>query len=67
MKYLEKTKYCLSPQIKHKTNRVFIHQFAYVEKRILKYFNMNNAYLLSIPMVVRSLDPTRNSSRPNIG
>lgn len=51
-----KTKYFLGLQIEHKTNRVFIHQSAYVEK-ILTYFNINNAYSLSTSIVVRSLDP----------
>ena len=32
MKDLGKTKYCLGLQIEHKTNGVFIHQSAYIEK-----------------------------------
>lgn len=32
MKDFVKIKYCISLQIEHKTNGVFIHQFAYIKK-----------------------------------
>lgn len=55
-KILGKIGHCCGLQIKHKFNEIFIHQFAYVEK-ILKCFNMDKGHPLSIPMIVRSLDP----------
>jgi hypothetical protein len=55
MKNLRKPKFCLDFQIEHLSNRVFVHQSMYT-KKVLKYFYMDNAYPLSTPMVVRSLD-----------
>ncbi|XP_059291968.1 secreted RxLR effector protein 161-like [Lycium ferocissimum] len=42
---------------------VFIHQSAYIEK-VLKQFYMDNAHLLSTPMVVRSLEVNKDPFRP---
>lgn len=63
MKDLMKTKYRLSLQIKYKTNGVLIHQSTFVEK-VLKHFNMDNAYWLSTVMVIRSLKPRNDPFRP---
>ena len=63
MKDLGKTKYCLGLQIKHKSNGILIHQSTYVEK-VLKQFNMDKAYPLSSPMIVKSLDAEKNPFRP---
>ncbi|KAL5779849.1 hypothetical protein ACOSQ2_010586 [Xanthoceras sorbifolium] len=63
IKDLGKTKYCLGLENEHKPNGILIHQSAYVEK-ILKRFNMDNAYPLSTSMVVRSLDLKKDPFRP---
>ncbi|CAN4114139.1 unnamed protein product [Withania somnifera] len=63
MKDLGKTKLCLGPQIEHLANGIFIHQSAYTEK-ILKRFYMDKAHPLSTPMVVQSLDVNKNPFRP---
>jgi hypothetical protein len=55
MKDLGKIKFYLGIQIEHLLNEKFIHQSLYIEK-VLKHFYMDNAYHLSAPMVVRSLD-----------
>jgi hypothetical protein len=59
MKDLEKTKFCLGLQIEHLSNEIFVHQSIYIEK-VLKHFYMDNAYLLSTPVVVRSLDAKKD-------
>ncbi|KAJ9541904.1 hypothetical protein OSB04_028410 [Centaurea solstitialis] len=64
MKDLGKTKFCLGLQIEHLKNGIFIHQSAYTEK-ILKKFYMDKAHPLSTPMVVRSLDPKKDPFRPH--
>ena len=63
MKDLEKTKYCLGLQIEYCSNVVFIHQSTYTEK-VLKRFYMDKFYPLSSPMVVRSLEATKDSFWP---
>ena len=63
MKDLRKTKYCLGLEIEHKSDGILIHQTVYIEK-ILKRFNMDNAHPLSTPMIVRTLDPKKDSFRP---
>ncbi|CAN4122529.1 unnamed protein product [Withania somnifera] len=63
MKDLGKTKLCLGTQIEHLANGIFIHQSAYTEK-ILKRFYMDKTHPLSTPMVVRSLDVNKDPFRP---
>ena len=55
MKDLGKTKFCLGIQIEHLSTGIFIHQPTYTEK-VLKRFNMDKAYPLSTPMIVRTFD-----------
>ena len=50
-------------QIEHLTNGIFVHQSAYTEK-LLKRFYMDEAHPLSTPMVVRSLDANKDPFRP---
>ena len=64
MKDLGKTKFCLGLQIEHLKNGIFIHQSAYTEK-ILKKFYMDKAHPLSTPMIVRTLDPKKDPFRPH--
>ena len=63
VKDLGKTKLCLGLQLEHKANGIIVHQSSYIE-RLLKRFNMDKAYPLSTPMVVRSLDPQKDQFRP---
>jgi hypothetical protein len=63
MKDLGKTKFCLSLQIEHFSNGIFVHQSTYTEK-VLKHFYMENAHPLSTPMVVRSLYVKKDQFRP---
>ena len=63
MKDLGKTRYCLGLQIEYYLNGVLIHQSSYTEK-VLKRFYMDKSYLLSSPMVVRSLKVTKDPFRP---
>ena len=63
MKYLGKTKFCLSIQIEHFPNEVLVHQSTYI-KKVLKRFYIDKAHSLSSPMIVRSLDVKNNSFRP---
>ena len=62
MKDLEKTKYCLILQIEYSSNGVFIHQSTYIEK-VLKCFYMDKSHSLSSPMVVQSLEVTKELFR----
>jgi hypothetical protein len=59
MKDLGKIKFYLGIQIEHLLNEKFIHQSMYIEK-VLKHFYMDNAYPLSTPVVVRSLDAKKD-------
>ena len=63
MKDLGKTKYCLGLQIEHCSNDVLIHQTTYTEK-VLKRFHIDKSHPLSSPMVVRSLEVTKDLFRP---
>ena len=63
MKDLGKTKFCLGLQIEHLKDGVLLHQVTYIEK-ILKQFYMDKAHPLSAPMVVTSLDVTKDPFRP---
>ena len=63
MKDLRKTKYCLGLQIEHCSDDVLIHQSTYTEK-VLKRFHMDKSHPLSSPMVVRSLEVTKDPFRP---
>ena len=62
-KDLGKTKYCLDLQIKHCSDGVLIHQSTYTEK-VLKRFHMDKSHPLSSPIVVMSLEVTKDSFRP---
>jgi len=59
MKDLGKTKLYLGLQIEHLADWIFIHQSAYTE-RVLKRFYMDKAHPLSTPMVVRSLEVNKD-------
>ena len=63
MKDLRKTRYCLDLQIEYCLNGVLIHQSSYTEK-VLKHFYMDKSHPLSSPMVVRSLEVTKDPFRP---
>ena len=63
MKGLGKTRYCLDLQIEYCLNGISIHQSSYTEK-VLKRFYMDKSHLLSSPMVVRSLEVTKDPFRP---
>ena len=63
MKDLGKTKYCLDLQIEHCSDGVLIHQSTYT-KKVLKRFHMGKSHSLSFPMVVRSLEVTKDPFRP---
>ena len=62
MKDLGKTKICLGLQIEYLVDGVFIHQSAYTQK-ILERFYMDKAHPLSTPMVVRSLEVCKDPFR----
>ena len=59
MKDLRKTRYCLGLQIEYCLNGVLIHQSSYIEK-VLKHFYMDKSHPLNSPMVVRSLEVTKD-------
>jgi hypothetical protein len=63
MKDSGQTKFCLGLQINHCKDGIILHQTTYTEK-ILKQFYMDKAHPLSTPMVVRSLDVTKDPFRP---
>ena len=54
MKNSGKTKYCLSLQIDHLPEGIFVHQSTYL-KKVLERFYMDKSHLLSTPIVVWSL------------
>ena len=62
MKDLGKTKYCLSLQIEHLLEGIFIHLSTY-SKKVFERFCMDKSHLLNTPMVVWSLE-VDNSFRP---
>ena len=59
----DRTILCLGLQIEHLKNDTFVHQSAFTEK-VLKRFYMDEAHPLSTPMVVRSLDVNNDPFRP---
>ena len=63
MEDLGKTKYCLDLKIERCSDGVLIHQSTYTEK-VLKRFHMDKSHPLSSPMVVRSLEVTKDLFRP---
>ena len=63
MKDLGKTRYCLGLQIEYCLNGVLIHQSSYIEK-VQKRFYMDKSHPLHSPMVVRSLEVTKDPFRP---
>ena len=63
MKDLGKTKYCPGLQIENCLDGVLIHQLTYTEK-VLKHFHMDKSHLLSSPMVVKSLEVTKDPFQP---
>ena len=63
MKDPGKTRYCLSLQIEYCLNGILIHQSSYIEK-VLKRFYMDESHPLSSPMVVWSLEVTKDPFRP---
>ena len=63
MKDLGKTKFCLRLQIEYFPTGILVHQPAYTNK-ILTRFYMNEAHPLTSPMVVRSLVVKNDSFRP---
>ncbi|GJY38322.1 retrovirus-related pol polyprotein from transposon TNT 1-94 [Tanacetum coccineum] len=63
MKDLGKTKFCLGLQIEHLKDGILVHQEAYIEK-LLKRFYMDKSHSLSTPMVVRTLDVKKDPFRP---
>ena len=62
VKYLGKIKLCLGLELEHKANEIIVHLSVYT-KRVLKRFYMDKAYLLSTPMVLRSLESHRSEER----
>ena len=64
MKDLRKTKYCLSLPIEHCSDGVLIHQSTYTKKKVLKRFHLDKSYPYSSPIVVRSLEVTKDPFRP---
>ena len=63
MKDHGKTRYCFGLQIEYCLNGVLIHQSSYTEK-VLKRFYMDKSHPLGSPMVVRSLEVTKDPFRP---
>ena len=63
MKDHGKTRYCFGLQIEYCLNSVLIHQSTYTEK-VLKRFYMDKSHPLSSPMVVNSLEVTKDPFRP---
>ncbi|KAL6532370.1 hypothetical protein OROGR_014340 [Orobanche gracilis] len=63
MKDLGKTKFCLGFQIEHVRGGLFVHQSSYTEK-VLKRFYMDKAHPLTSPMVVRTLEVSKDPFRP---
>ena len=63
MKDLGKTQYCLGLEIKHRSDKILVHQANYTHK-VLRRFNEDKAKPSSTPMIVRSLDAKRDPFRP---
>ena len=58
-----KTKYCIGLQIEHYSSDILVHQLAYIEK-VLKRFYMEKLHPLNSPMVVHSLEVNKDTVRP---
>jgi hypothetical protein len=63
MKDLGKTKFCLRLQLENLQTSILVYQYAYVQK-VLEKFNMDKAYPLRTPMVVRAIEKNTNQFRP---
>ena len=63
MKDLGLTTFCLGLQIEYLYNGILLHQSSYIHK-ILKHFSMDQAHSIRTPMVLRSLDCSRDPFRP---
>ena len=63
MKNLDKIKFCLGLQIEHLEDGIILHQSIYTQK-VLKSFHMDHCHPLSTPMVVRSLEITKDHLHP---
>jgi hypothetical protein len=63
MKDLGKTKLCLSMQLEHLPEGVFVHQSTYT-KRVLEKFNMDECHPVRNPMIVRSFEADKDPFRP---
>jgi hypothetical protein len=63
VKYLGKTKFCLSLQIKHPQTGILVHKSAYI-KKVLEKFNMDKAYPLRTRIIVRALKNDIDPFRP---
>ena len=59
MKDLGKKKFCLDLQIEHFLTGVLVYQLTYT-KKILKRFYMDKTHPLSSPMIVHSVDVTKD-------
>jgi hypothetical protein len=55
IKDLGKTKFCLGLEIEHLQMGILLHTSAY-DQKVLEKFNMDKAYLLRTPMIVRALE-----------
>jgi hypothetical protein len=64
MKDLGKTKFCLGLQIEHLQICILVHQYAYV-KKVFETLNLDKAYPLRTPMIIRALEKDTNPFRPN--
>ncbi|KAG8503149.1 hypothetical protein CXB51_000953 [Gossypium anomalum] len=63
IKDLGRTKFCLGLQIEHLKEGIIVHQSTYIEK-VLKRFYMDKAHPITTPMVVRSLDLSKDPFCP---
>ena len=63
MKNLGLDTFWLGLQIKHLSNGILLHQSSYIHK-ILKQISIDQAHSIRTPMVVHSLDPSRDPFRP---
>ncbi|KAG8496930.1 hypothetical protein CXB51_008145 [Gossypium anomalum] len=63
MKDLGRTKFYLGLQIEHLKEGILVHQSTYIEK-VLKRFYMDKAHPITTPMVVKSLDLSKDPFRP---
>jgi hypothetical protein len=60
---LDKNKFCIDLQLQHLPTGILVHQSAYVQK-VLEKFNMDKAYPLNTPMVIRALEKDIDPFRP---